>query len=194
MEKKTTLKDGTEVLIREMRADDADASYDFFQALPDEDRAYLRRRIDTREAVVDRIKKMESGKVVRLVALVADRIVADGALEIHSHHWMEHIGEIRLIVAHDFQGKGLGELMALELYAIANRRKLEEIIVEMMGTQPGVQRIFERLGFRKEAEFKQFVKDVNGKKQDLVVMRCPLAILWDTLEEHVAASDWYQKI
>ena len=41
MEKKTRLKDGSEVLIRELRQDDVDRSFAFFSALPKEDRAYL---------------------------------------------------------------------------------------------------------------------------------------------------------
>ncbi len=194
MERKISLKDGTEVVIREMTPDDVDASFAFFQALPEEDSAYLRRRIDKREIVIERIKDMESGRVVRLVAEVDGTIVADGGLEILTHRWKEHIGEIRLIVARDYQGKGLGEKLTLELYNYANRLKLEEIIVEMMGSQPGVQKIFERLGFRQEAQLRELVKDSSGKKQDLIVMRCPLSILWDTLEEHVARTEWYQKI
>ncbi|MCP3681049.1 MAG: hypothetical protein GY861_00025, partial [bacterium] len=42
MDKKLTLKNGLEIHIREMRKDDAQRSLDFFRALPDEDREYLR--------------------------------------------------------------------------------------------------------------------------------------------------------
>jgi L-amino acid N-acyltransferase YncA len=194
MGKLVSLKDGTEVTIREMSPDDVDASLAFFRSIPDGDRAYLRRQVDTREAVVARIAEMESGQVVRLVAVSNNRIVGDGALELHRRQWKAHVGEIRLIVAHEFQGRGLGELLAMELYAVANRRKLEEIVVEIMGSQTGIRSIFERLGFRAEAVFHDFVKDIHGRKQDLIIMRCPLAVLWDTLEDHMAATDWHQRI
>ena len=42
MAKQITLKDGTEVLIRELGTDDLDRSLAFFKALPPEDRIYLR--------------------------------------------------------------------------------------------------------------------------------------------------------
>lgn len=194
MEKRVNLKDGREVLIREMRPDDAERSLAFFQALPDSDRAYLRREITSPAVIQERIEEMVAGRVIRLVAEHGGRIVADGALEFNFHGWMKHVGEIRLIVGHEYQKCGLGELMALELYSVANRHKLEEIIVEMMGPQEGVQRIFERLGFHKEAVLTGFVKDTKGLKHDLVIMRCPLAVLWDTLEDHMAETDWHQRI
>lgn len=194
MEKRVNLKDGREVVIREMSPDDAKRSLAFFQSLPDTDRAYLRREITDRAVVQERIDEMLAGRVVRLVAEHDGQIVADGALEFNMHGWMKHVGEIRLIVASEYQKCGLGELMALELYAVANQHKLEEIIVEMMGPQEGVQRIFERLGFHKEAVLEGFVKDTKGAKHDLVMMRCPLAVLWDRLEDHMAATDWHQRI
>jgi len=194
MEKRVNLKDGREVVIRDMRPDDAERSLAFFQSLPDGDRAYLRREITSRAVVQERIEEMVAGRVVRLIAEHEGQIVADGALEFNVHGWKKHIGEIRLIVGHDFQQCGLGELMALELYSVANRHKLEEIIVEMMGPQEGAQRIFERLGFHKEVILEGFVKDTKGTKHDLVMMRCPLAVLWDRLEDHMAATDWHQRI
>ena len=194
MEKQVTLKDGTKVTIREMTTGDIERSLAFFQALPEEDRAYLRRPVNDREAVTKRIDAMTLGRVLRLVAVLDDEIVADGALELANKGWKEHIGEIRLIVARAYQGKGLGELMALELFTLASRRRVEEIIVEMMGPQAGVQRIFERLGFHKVAELQKFVKDIRGETQDLILMRCKLAELWDRLEEHITASDWHEKI
>ncbi len=190
MEKKVRLKDGSEILIREMRKDDVDRSLDFFQALPEEDRAFLRQSVIDREIAEQRIQAMESGSVMRLVAVVEEQIVADGALELEAQGWKEHVGEIRLIVARSFQRKGLGTLMARELYILANKKKVEEIVVKIMGPQVGVQNIFERLGFHKEAQFHDYVKDISGTKQDLIVMRCKLEELWQKLENHLAHSDW----
>ncbi len=190
MKKRVKLKDGSEVLIREMRKDDIDRSLAFFQALPDEDRAYLRRNVIDREIVGRRIQAMESGGVMRLVAVVDEQIVADGALELEAQGWVEYVGEIRLIVARPFQRKGLGTLMIRELYLLANSKKVEEIAVKIMGPQAGVQRIFERLGFHKIAKLHDYVKDISGTKQDLIVMRCKLEELWQKLEDHMAHTDW----
>ncbi len=190
MEKKVKLKDQSEVLIREMRADDVDRSLAFFRALPKEDTAYLRRNVTNREIVERRIRAMESGRVMRLVAIVDDQIIADGSLELEAPGWKEHVAEIRLIVARPFQHKGLGTLMACELYALAAGKKVEQIVVKIMGPQVGVQNIFKRLGFHPEAELHNYVKDISGTKQDLIVMRCDLEELWRKLKDHMDHSDW----
>ncbi|HUU45423.1 MAG TPA: GNAT family N-acetyltransferase [Acidobacteriota bacterium] len=190
MEKTVSMKDGTEVLIREMSADDVDRSLAFFEALPEEDKTYLRRPLTDRETVVRRIQMMATGGVTRLVAIVDDQIVADGALELEGHGWKEHVGEIRLIVARPFQRRGLGRLMARELYMLASSKQVEELVVKIMGPQVGVRRMFKRLGFHKEAKLHDYVRDIRGIKHDLIVMRCKLQELWNKLGELMTESDW----
>ena len=67
MQKTVKLKDETEVLIRELTAEDLERSLAFFQSLPEEDRAYLRRDVVQREVVERRIRELRSGDVMRLV-------------------------------------------------------------------------------------------------------------------------------
>jgi L-amino acid N-acyltransferase YncA len=184
------LMDGTEVLVRPMTADDLDRSFAFFQALPEEDRAYLRADTSRWEVVERRIRLMETGSVKRLVAILDDEIVADGALELRGPGWKEHVGELRLIVARPFRRRGLGMLMARELYQLAAAEKVKEIVVEMMRPQVAAQSIFRKLGFREEGVLPAHVRDVRGQKQDLLVMRCDMEALWQELEEYLASTDW----
>ncbi len=184
------LKDGTEVLIRPMKADDLDRSVAFFKSLPEEDRAYLRADTSKLEVVQRRIRLMEAGGVRRLVAILDDSIVADGALELRGPGWKEDVGELRLIVARPYQRKGLGLLMARELYQLAAAEKVKEIVVEMMRPQVGAQSIFRKLGFREEGVLPAHVRDVRGQKHDLLVMRCDMEALWQELEDHLAGMDW----
>ncbi|UCF69037.1 MAG: GNAT family N-acetyltransferase, partial [Acidobacteriota bacterium] len=116
--------------------------------------------------------------------------VADGTLELDGPGWKGHVGEIRLIVGRPFQRRGLGMRMARELYLLAARKGLEEIVVKMMEPQKAAISIFERLGFRKDATFSAYVKDQAGTKQNLIVMRCDLNSLWEKLEDYFAATDW----
>ncbi|MBL7075128.1 GNAT family N-acetyltransferase [candidate division KSB1 bacterium] len=190
MKRKVRLKDGSDVVIRPLRKEDIDRSHAFFQALPPEDRAYLRVDVTKREIVKRRIQTMKSCGVKRLVAVVDDRIVADGALELEAPGWKEHMVELRLIVARPFQRKGLGMLMARELYLLAVKENVEEVIVKMMRPQIGAHRIFKRLGFREKAMLPEYVKDMGGKRQDLIVMRCNLEAMWKELEVYLAESDW----
>jgi L-amino acid N-acyltransferase YncA len=184
------LKDGTEVLIRPMEPADLERSFSFFQELPAEDRAYLRRDVTKREVVERRIRTMETGTIKRLVAVVDDKIVADGALDLATHGWGERVGEIRLIIARPYQRKGLGILMARELYSLAAAEKVEEIVVSMMRPQKAARSIFRKLGFHEEVMLPEYARDIGGKRQDVVVMRCDLEALWQEMEDFLDASDW----
>ena len=183
------LNDGTEVTIRPMSTDDLEKSLAFFTALPGEDRACLRRDVTRLSIIQQRIREMQEGVAKRLVALVDDEIVADGAIELATYGWEHHVGELRLIVARPLQRKGLGRLMARALYNLAAGSGIEELIVKMMSSQIGARRIFQRLGFRDDVVLHSYVKDGAGKKHDLILMRCDLEDLWRQFEEYVCESD-----
>ncbi len=190
MNNKVKLKDGTEIIIRNMREDDLDRSFKFFDDLPEKDRKYLRVDVTKREVVKERIKRQLAEEVVRLVAVRDDEIVGDGALELEGHGWTKHVGEMRLIIARSYQNQGLGMLMARELYIIATRMNLEKIVVQMMRPQVDAQKIFRKLGFHEELIIPEFVKDTTGHSQDLLHMSCNLEELKEQLERLFHDSDW----
>lgn len=190
MTKTVKLKDQTEVLIRTMTPDDFEKSLAFFRALPEEDRIFLRRDVTKAEVIKERIREIEQGSAKRLLAVVDDEIVADGALEFPVHGWEKHVGGLRLIIARPYQRKGLGSLMARELYQLAGDAGVEEILVRMMRPQVGARRVFEKMGFREEAVLLKYAKDHEGRKQDLILMRCDLEGLWKQMEESIWETDW----
>lgn len=190
MEKIDVLKDGTKVTIRELHIDDLDQLMAFYEALPFEDRKYLRVDVTNREVIRQRIKLISTGYVVRIVALHNDDIIADGALELSSEEWRKHQGEIRVIVAQPFQHKGLGMIMIRELYLIAVQKNVEMIIAKMMRPQVGAQHIFHNLGFREELLIPDYVKDIEGEPQDLVIMACNTKELLTELENFFTDTDW----
>lgn len=190
MENTVRLRDGTEVIIRTMRKEDLEESYHFFKSLAPEDRTYLRTDVTKLNVIKARIKAHEEGLVRRLVAVIDNKIITDGGLELSGREWKKHQGEIRLIVATEYQQKGLGLLMAKELWQLALKEKLQDIVVKIMRPQKGAIRIFKKLGFQEEAVFKDYVTDGKGKKQDLIVMRCDVDKMWKAMEEDLISSDW----
>jgi L-amino acid N-acyltransferase YncA len=190
MGKTVRMRDGEEVIIRPMRKDDIEASYGFFKSLAPEDRTYLRSDVTKLDVIKARIKAQEEGLVRRLVVVSDKKIIADGSLELSGREWKKHQGEIRLIVATEYQQKGLGLLIARELWQLALKEKLQDIIVKIMRPQKGAIRIFKKLGFQEEAVFMDYVTDGKGKKQDLIVMRCDVNDMWKSVEEDMIFSDW----
>jgi len=190
MDKIEALKDGTKVTIRELQAKDLDRLMKFYSALPPEDRKYLRIDVTNREVVQQRIEQAKKSNVFRLIAVQDDEIIADGALELSGEEWRKHQGELRVIVARPFQHKGLGMIMVRELYFLAVEKNVDQVIVKMMRPQIAAQRIFRKLGFREELLIPDYVRDMAGKKQDLVIMVCDIKELWKELEHFYTDSDW----
>jgi len=190
MEHKVKLKDGTEVVIRELALNDLEQSMAFFQALPKEDRVYLRVDVTKPENIEQRIKRMKIDNVYRYVAFAGDRIVADGALELEAEEWEQHMAELRLIVAHDYQRKGLGLLMARELFTLAASKNVEEVVARFMAPQKAARSVLEKLGFHQDTVLHDYVRDIDGNKRDLVLMRCDLKSLWEKLEDYISNFDW----
>ena len=187
--KQFSLKDGTKITVRSMMESDLDLSFEFFKSLDENERIYLRKDVTKKENVKKRIEQMKSGLVRRIVATFNDKIIADGALELSEHGWEEHIGEMRIIVADNFQEKGLGMIMARELYFLAAAEKLEEIVVRMMRTQIRAIKIFRKLGFHEEIMLPNHVRDLKGKHQDMIIMKCNMKELWKEMETFYKISD-----
>ncbi|HSA94444.1 MAG TPA: GNAT family N-acetyltransferase [Acidobacteriota bacterium] len=190
MDKTEKMKDGTEVVIRRATAADLDRLMEFYGALPAEDRRYLKFDVTDRKSVAKRLRRLESGDDIRIVAVHGGVIVASGALELSGEAWSKHQGEIRVIIARAFQKRGLGTIMVRELYFIAVQNQITTIVARMMRPQVGAQKIFRRLGFHEESMLPDFVKDVRGDPQDLIVMTCDVKELWKQLDRTFSESDW----
>lgn len=190
VERTVALKDGRSVTIRAMHPDDVQRSYEFFCALPAEDRKYLRVDVTRRDLVERRTLDADERRIVRLVAEHDGEIVADGALDLEGHGWGDNVAEVRLIVARDWQRLGLGMVVARELFHLASRYRVDRIVARLMRPQVGAHRIFKRLGFNEEFLIPEHVRDQSGAWQDLIIMRCPLDDLWRDLELQLANGDW----
>lgn len=190
MDKIEKMKDGTEVTLRRLTMDDLDLLMDFYQALPYEDRQYLKFDVTDRKAVTRRLRRVETGDDIRIGAFLGGVIVASGVLELSGEAWSKHQGEIRVIVARPFQQRGLGTIMIRELYFIAVQNQIEKIVARMMRPQVGAQKVFRRLGFREETMLPDFVKDIRGGSQDLIVMSCDVKDLWKELDRTFRETDW----
>jgi RimJ/RimL family protein N-acetyltransferase len=177
-----TLRDGTQVTLRVMEPKDGPGVLDFFRALPEEDRLFLRDDV-TRPEWLDRfVRQIDYNRMVPLVAEDKDRIVGNAALYRSLHGWSAHVGEIRVAVARAFQGKGLGTMLARELVRIAVDAGVEKMVASVVDNQVGAKRAFEKLGFRPEAVLKGHVKDIHGSKRDLVILANDVSHIWESME------------
>ncbi len=190
MKKTAALSDGKEVVIRKLTPADLDDLMRFYRSLPAEDRKYLRVDVTDRAVVARRIRHAETEHVYRIVALHKDRIIADGALEVSGEEWKKHQGELRVIVSRPFRKRGLGMVMMRELYLLAAEKNVETVVAKMMRPQKAAQTICRRLGFHEQALLPDYVKDLSGHPQDLLIMISNLEEMWKELDQFYGAADW----
>ncbi|MDZ7262232.1 MAG: GNAT family N-acetyltransferase [candidate division KSB1 bacterium] len=171
--------------------DDLEALLEFYRALPEEDRLFLRSDVTKRENVVRRFGRLDYETVFPVLALVKEKIIGIGTIFRAEFGWKRDLGEIRVVVAREYQRKGLGTILTRELFFHAIKPKLFKLQAEMMDTQKSAIAAFERLGFRTEAVLKKHVTDVTGQRRDLIIMTLDIEELWYLMEDFVKGTYFY---
>jgi RimJ/RimL family protein N-acetyltransferase len=76
-----------------------------------------------------------------------------------------------MVISRDVRGQGVGRALSQETFALAMRTAgLDKLVAQMTVDQQAAIALFESLGFRAEALLRDHVRDVDGKKYDIVVL------------------------
>ncbi|MFA5111157.1 MAG: GNAT family N-acetyltransferase [Desulfobaccales bacterium] len=172
--KEGVLKDGSRVTLRPLVKEDREKLLDFFRRLDAKELNFLRN--DVRDpAVIDHwVNHIDSNRVFPLVAEAGGRIVGDATLHMRKVGWKRHLGNVRVVVAKDYQNRGLATLLINELVELAGEFGLEKLIAEIHLQATAAFAVFKKAGFSVKAVFEDLVKDPGGKSSDLVVMVCDI--------------------
>ncbi|PIU54084.1 MAG: hypothetical protein COS90_02715, partial [Deltaproteobacteria bacterium CG07_land_8_20_14_0_80_60_11] len=114
-QKEGVLKDGARVKLRPLVKEDREMLLKFFQGLNEQELSFL--RSDVRDpAVIDQwVNHIDYHRVFPLVAEADGRIVGDITLHMRKVGWKRHLGNVRVVVSPDYQGRGLGTLLINEI-------------------------------------------------------------------------------
>lgn len=156
--------------IRRFRATDDTAMLAFAATLPEHDLLFLGRDLRHPRVIEAWQQAIGEGWIDSLVAEDDGRIVATAALVRDPLGWSGHVGEIRLLVAPDRRGAGLGGDLLEALLAIAFAHGLAKITATMTPDQAGSIALFEGLGFTREALLAGHVRGSDGIAHDLLVL------------------------
>lgn len=185
-----TLKlSGGDVLLRPFAAGDEAAVLGFASALPEHDLLFLTRDITQPKVVQAWMRDVEDGTIVSLLALKGPKVVGTTAVVRDALSWSPHVGDIRLLVAPELRGQGLGHILAQEAVATATAMGLEKLTVRMTVDQQAAIAVFESLGFRGEALLRDHVKDRAGKPHDLAILSHNVAEVNARMSAYGVASD-----
>jgi L-amino acid N-acyltransferase YncA len=168
--KDINLFDGTRVTLRSLVPQDRADIGEFFERVPEEDRAFLKEDLINRYEVEVWLDKIDIDHETVIVAIVDKRIVGTAVLQRQRHGWARHVGEIRIVADPIFRRRGLGHALADAIMDLAQKAGLQKLLAEMVSDRPEPIRVFKRLGFKTEATFNDQVKDRHGNTHDLLVM------------------------
>lgn len=179
LKKKGKLKDGTVVLLRPMLKTDRKGMGDFFNRLTPSVLQYVRNDVTDPKVLDKWFDQLNYDRVLPLLAVKNDKIVANASLHRVSYGWRKHLGTIRIVVDPEFHGKGLGTLMINELVDLAMEFGLEKLMVEFPLKAHGALTMFKKSGFSPRAVIEGLMRGRHGEDLDIVIMVMDVAAYAD---------------
>jgi ribosomal protein S18 acetylase RimI-like enzyme len=159
----------------ELVPEHCDALVRFFAALPEGDLTFIKEEVTDPETV----RSWASGQATggRWVAVDGDEVTGYVAVR-PLPGWSDHVGEVRLVVAPDRRGSGLGRELARHALVQAVGSGLRKLVVEVVAEQGAALALFTDLGFTGEALLVDHIRDRNGDLRDLMVLAHHVQETW----------------
>ena len=161
---------GRSVELHPLAAGDREHMVAFARALPEDDLLFLQRDITQPAEVEAWILDALGGRLVTVVAWEDDVIIGYATFDRGSVRWTRHVAELRVVVAQDARGIGIGRLLLELAFEMVLEVGVTKVIARMTPDQTGAQSLFERLGFAKEAVLRDHALGANGVTRDLLVL------------------------
>jgi len=182
--KKLTLKSGLKVTLRPLKKDDEKEFHEFFQEIPEQERMFIKHRVQDPEVIRGFCQNIDYGRNLPLLAMADGKIIGDATLHQQLGGWKRHVGRVSVLVHPKYRGQGLARLLVEEICDIARNLGLERAEAEFLGEQTGGMKIFALVGFSQLFRLEDHVKDMQAINHDYVLMSMKLK----TDEEYAGAG------
>jgi ribosomal protein S18 acetylase RimI-like enzyme len=164
------LKDGSKSKLRPLRKDDEKGFHEFFSAVPEAERMFIKHRVQDPQVIRDWCQNIDLHRNLPLLAIMDGKIVGDATLHQQTGGWKRHIGRVSVLVLPHYRGRGLARALISEIVALARSLGLEKVEAEFIGEQEAAIKMFELLGFSKLLRLEDYVKDMQAITHDYVLM------------------------
>jgi L-amino acid N-acyltransferase YncA len=158
------------VELRFMRASDRDAVLAFAQALPPHDLLFLPRDISQPKVLDAWVRELDRDALTTLLAVKSGAVIGCATIVREPLSWSPHVAELRVVVLTSARGSGLGRILGESAFALAVPLGIEKFVAQMTADQTAAIAVFETMGYRAEALFRDHVRDREGNKHDIVVL------------------------
>lgn len=181
--KEIRLRTGEKVTLRLMVKEDQQRLLEFFSKLPEDDRLFLKDDVTDPKVIESWARNLDYKHVIPILAEINGRIIGDATLHFRTTEQKPTVGEIRVVTDSDFRRRGLGRMMAKEIYFLALSLQLDTLVAEVVEDQPTVITTFESLGFHREEVLRNKATDLHGKRHNVVVLTEDVRELWKKMED-----------
>ncbi len=181
--KEAILKDGTGVSLRPLHQGDEGLLFEMFNRFSEGDRWFMEGNVTDSGWIENWVRNMDREKMMSIVAVLGDEIIACGTLKREHYEAENHIGKVRISVTPSFREKHLATWMLLDLINLAIEAGLETLVMPLVEDRDSpLIRSIEKLGFSKEAVLKNYIKDRAGSPHNLALMVKRLHRVWEPLK------------
>jgi len=164
------LKDKTKCRLRPLRKDDEQKFHEFFLAVPEAERMFIKHRVTEPAVIHDWCANIDLGRNLPLLASMDGKFVGAATLHQQLGGWKRHIGRVSVLVLPSHRGRGLARALVSEILGIARGVGLERVEAEFIGEQDAAMKMFALLGFSNLMRLEDYVKDMQAITHDYVLM------------------------
>jgi GNAT superfamily N-acetyltransferase len=168
--KEIPLKDGLVVTVRPLEAEDEMSFHEFFLAVPERERMFIKHRVTDPAVIRDWCQRIDLGHKLPLLAVGEGRILGCCTLHQQLGGWKRHIGRVSVMVHPNYRGRGMAKLLVDEVMDIALRSGLEKLEAEFLADQGAAVKVFGLLGFTQLLLLPDYVKDMQAVSHDYILM------------------------
>lgn len=168
--KEVTLKDGFKCKLRPLKRDDEAAFFEFFQAVPEQERMFIKHRVSDPAVIKKWCETIDLGRNLPMLALADGQIVGDATLHQQLGGWKRHIARVSVLVHPKYRGRGIARALVSELIDVARFCGLEKLEAEFIGEQQAAMHTFAFLGFTELLRLEDYVKDMQAVSHDYILM------------------------
>lgn len=177
------LRDGKVCTVRLLQPEDADRFYEFLQAVPEEERLFIKPRLTVR-LIRQWCRQARPEENLTLVMVHGDRIIGEATLHQRLGGWKRHIGKVTVLTHPEYRGIDVAKLLVKELLEIAPHCGLERLEAEFNGERQVAIRALYQLGFEQLAHIPGYLRDMRFRPHDYVLLGIHLV----TDEEYAMAA------
>jgi L-phenylalanine/L-methionine N-acetyltransferase len=174
--KRIVLKDKLQCTLRPLRKDDEKKFHEFFLAVPEQERMFIKHRVTEPAAIRDWCQNIDLGRNFPLLGIADGKIVGDATLHQQLGGWKRHIGRVSVLVLPQYRGRGLARTMIGEIMQLSRNLGLERLEAEFIGEQEAAIKMFALLGFSNLLRLEDYVKDMQAISHDYVLMGLNLKV------------------